>query len=153
MERIGGDVRRELGRFGPAGGIAEVVAAWPEAVGDSIAANAWPARLGRDGTLHVSVSSSPWAFELAQLEPEISARLAHALGEDEPRRLRFAPGPLPETGGGNVRKEDELPRRPTAGERETAAKIAAPVRNSELRELIARAAAASLARAPSDRPL
>src|SRR5262245_64228587 len=133
--------------------MAEVVAVWPEVVGDSIATNAWPARVARDGTLHVSVSSSPWAFELAQLEPEISARLAHALGEDKPRRLRFAPGPLPESGARNVRKEEELQRRPTAEDLEAAAKIAAPVRNSELRELIARAAAASLARASSDRSL
>ena len=45
MERIGSDVRSELSRFGPAGGMAEVVAAWPGVVGDSIAANSWPARL------------------------------------------------------------------------------------------------------------
>ena len=153
MEQIGGDVRNELARFGPAGGMAEIVAAWPEVVGDSIAANAWPARLARDGTLHVSVSSSPWAFELAQLEPEISARLAHALGEDRPRRLRFAPGPVPEKGAENVRKEQELPPGPSAEDRAEAAKIAAPVRDSELRELISRAAAASLARASSDRLL
>jgi hypothetical protein len=153
MERIGRNVRSELGRFGPAGGMAEIVAAWVTVVGDSIAANSWPARLARDGTLHVSVSSSPWAFELAQLEPEIAARLAHALGEDRPRRLRFAPGPLPESGAGNVRKEGRISPRPSADDQAAAAKIAAPVRDSELRELISRAAAASLARASSDRPL
>ena len=119
----------------------------------SIAVNSWPARLGRDGTLHVTVSSSPWAFELAQLEPEIAARLAHALGEDEPRRLRFAPGPLPEPSIEKVRKEGRVSPRPSAEERAAAANIAAPVADSELRELIARAAAASLARASSDRPL
>jgi hypothetical protein len=153
MERIGGDVRSELSRFGPAGGMAEVVAAWPKVVGGSIAANAWPARISRDGTLHVSVSSSAWAFELAQLEPEIAARLAYELGEDGARRLRFAPGPLPEASTGNVRKNETLPRGPSAEERALAAKIAAPVRDSELRELISRAAAASLLRASSDRPL
>jgi hypothetical protein len=153
MERIGRGVQSELARFGPAGGMAEVVAAWPAVVGDSIAANAWPARLGRDGTLHVSVSSSPWAFELAQLEPEISARLAHALGEDEPRRLRFAPGPLPEVSADNVRKQEQFSPVPSPEDRARAAKIAAPVGNPELRELIARAAAASLARASSDRTL
>ena len=153
MERIQRDVQAELSRFGPAGGMAEIVAAWPGVVGGSIAANAWPARLARDGTLHVSVSSSPWAFELAQLEPEIAARLAHALGEEQPRRLRFAPGPVPETGAENVRKEEKLSPRPTDEDRAEAAKIAAPVRDLELRELISRAAAASLARASSDRPL
>ena len=153
MERIGGDVQAELARFGTTGGMAEVVAAWPAVVGDSIAANAWPARFARDGTLHVAVSSSAWAFELAQLEPEIAARLAHSLGEDAVRRLRFAPGPLPEASAENVRKEERLLRRPSAEERAEAAKIAAPVRDSELRELISRAAAASLAKASSDRPL
>jgi hypothetical protein len=153
MERIGRDVKGELARFGPAGGMAEIVAAWPAVVGDSIATNAWPARLSRDGTLHVSVSSSPWAFELAQLEPEIAARLAHALGEDLPRRLRFAPGPLPESGGRNVRKEERVSPPPSDADRAKAAKIAAPVQDSELRELISRAAAASLARASSDRSL
>jgi len=153
VERIGRDVRSELSRFGPAGGMAEVVAAWPAVVGDSIAANSWPARLGRDGTLHVTVSSSPWAFELAQLEPEIAARLAHALGEAQPRRLRFAPGPLPETSAQNVRKEGRVSPTPSAADRSRAAKIAAQVDDSELRELISRAAAASLARASSDRSL
>ena len=153
MERIGRDVRSELSRFGPAGGIADIVTAWPGVVGDSIAANAWPARVGRDGTLHVAVSSSPWAFELAQLEPEIAARLSQALGEAEPRRLRFAPGPLPEVGAENVRKEEQFSPVPSPEQQALAAKIAAPVRDSELRELVSRAAAASLARASSDRPL
>ena len=153
MERIGKEVRGELARFGPAGGMADVVAAWPGVVGDSIAANAWPARFARDGTLHVSVSSSAWAFELAQLEPEIAARLAHELGEDRARRLRFAPGPVPEVSAENVRKEERLSPQPSAEDCAEAAKIAAPVRNSELRELISRAAAASLARASTDRTL
>jgi hypothetical protein len=153
MERIGKEVKTEMARFGPEGGMAEVVAVWPGVVGDSIAANSWPARFSRDGTLHVTVSSSLWAFELAQLEPEIAARLAHALGEAAPRRLRFAPGPLPEPSPQNVRKEGTVPPRPSDEELSAAAKIAAPVADSELRELVARAAAASLARASSDRPL
>ena len=153
MERIAKDVQAELSRFGPAGGMAEIVAAWPGAVGDSIAANACPARVARDGTLHVAVSSSPWAFELTQLEPEIAGRLADALGEDRPRRLRFAPGPLPESRAENVRKEEQFSPAPSPEHEALAAKIAAPVQDSELRELISRAAAASLARASSDRSL
>ena len=153
MKRIGGEVRRELGRFGPATGMAEVVAAWPSVVGDVIARNAWPARFARDGTLHVSVSSSPWAFELAQLEPEIAARLAHVLGEETPRRLRFAPGNLPEPSAETVSKEEKDLPRPSAADRAVAAKIAAPVGDEELRKLVARAAAASLARASAGRSL
>lgn len=153
MERIGKDVAGELGRFGPAGGMAQLVEAWPAVVGPEIARNAWPARFARDGTLHVSVSSSAWAFELAQLEPEIAPRLAHALGETTVRRMRFAPGNVPDSGVENVRKERQNTPRPSDEDRAAAAKIAAPVRDSELRELISRAAAASLARASSDRPL
>ena len=66
-EPIGEEVRRELGRFGPGGAMAEIVAAWPVAVAAAIAANAWPARIARDGTLHVATSSSAWAFELTHL--------------------------------------------------------------------------------------
>ena len=74
-ERIGDDVRRELARFGPAAGMTEIVRAWPGAMGDQIMRNAWPARLARDGKLHVATSSSAWAFELAQLESKLLARL------------------------------------------------------------------------------
>ena len=57
MERIEKDVRGELARFGPPGGMPEVLEVWPEAVGDVVAANAWPARIARDGTLQVNTSS------------------------------------------------------------------------------------------------
>ncbi len=79
MERIGDDVTRELGRLGPGGGMAAIVKAWPRAVGPAIAENAWPARVARDGTLHVATSSSVWAFELLQLERELLERLAGEL--------------------------------------------------------------------------
>src|SRR5205085_3451126 len=88
MERIGGEVRRELARFGPSAGMTEIVAAWPQAVGEAIAQNAWPARLGRDGTLHVHAADAIWAFELGQRSQEIAERVGV-------ERIRFAPGPLP----------------------------------------------------------
>src|ERR671914_1745239 len=105
MEPLGEDVRRELARFGPQAGLGEVVAAWPEAVGPGIAANAWPARISRDGTLHVATSSSAWAFELTQLEGEIRKRLSDAAGDAAPTRLRFAVGHIPETGSDPETKE------------------------------------------------
>ena len=83
-ERIGQDVKRELDRFGPAGAIADVVDVWPTAVGDSITRNAWPARIARDGTLHVSTSSSAWAFELGLLVPDLRERIAERLGDSAP---------------------------------------------------------------------
>src|ERR687898_2116943 len=102
MEPLGADFRRELARFGPQAGLGEVVAAWPAAVGPGIAANAWPARIARDGTLHVATSSSAWAFELTQLEATVRERLSERLGKAAPAALRFAPGRLPEPGAADV---------------------------------------------------
>ena len=154
MEPIGGEVRGELGRFGPALGLAEVVAAWPEAVGPAIARNAWPARLARDGTLHVATSSSTWAFELTQLGGEIRARLAERLPDAVPGILRFAPGPVPEPGSDPVTGVERSVPTPSRALREEAQRIAEPIADPGLREAVARAAAASLAAAagePSDR--
>ena len=150
-ERIGDDVARELRRLGPAGGMADVVAAWPLAVGDAIARNAWPARVARDGTLHVATTSAAWAFELAQLAPTIAERLGEVLGSLSPARLRFAPGRVPEPSA-PVNASDEIPAiAATPDERALAERLVAGAGNVELRTLIARAAAASLARRPSDR--
>jgi len=67
----------------------ELLERWPEAVGSAIARNAWPARIAKDGTVHVNTADSIWAFELGQRSAEISERLGVP-------KLRFAPGPLPE---------------------------------------------------------
>jgi predicted nucleic acid-binding Zn ribbon protein len=146
-DRIGDDVRRELARFGPAEGMSEIVRAWPEAVGDQIARNAWPARLARDRTLHVATSSSAWAFELAQLEPKLRERLEEALGETAPAALRFAPGKLPERSWEEMESPSRRAREPTNEERELAAALAAGIEDENLRKVVAKAALASLARA------
>ncbi len=114
-ELIGDDVRRELSRFGPAAGMAEVLAAWPAAVGEGIAKNAWPARVGRDGTLHVAVTSSAWAFELGAHAPEILGRLQDALGAEAPAALRFTPGPVPEVDLGEAEQAPPAVPKPTHG--------------------------------------
>jgi hypothetical protein len=153
MKRIESDVRRELDRFGPAGSIGRLVETWPVAVGDSIARNAWPARVARDGTLHVATSSSAWAFELAQLTPTILDRLRELAGEASPKRLRFAPGPLPEASTPEGSQARERPPEPSPEARAQAERIAASVSDEELRELVARAAAASLSQRIGDRPI
>lgn len=147
-ERLGDDVRRELDRFGPQGAIAAVVAAWPDAVGDSIARNAWPARIARDGTLHVATSSSAWAFELGLLEAELRGRLAEQLREKAPIRLRFAPGRLPESAAPEPGEAGE--RRPeiTAQHRQAGEELSATISDENLRKIVAKAAAASLAKRP-----
>jgi hypothetical protein len=142
LKRIGDDIRQELGRFGPVGAMAEIVEAWPAAVGDSIARNAWPARVSRDGTLHVATSSSAWAFELGLLEADIRGRLEAALGADTPERLRFAPGRLPEPLAEEKSATPAL--EPTVEHRRQADHIAAVIEDEKLRKIVAKAAAASL---------
>ena len=150
MERLGEEIRRELGRFGPQGGMPEVVEAWPEAVGEIVAANAWPARIARDGTLHVNTSSSSWAFELGQLAAEIAGKLAGAVGEKAPRELRFAVGHLPEP----ATPEDDEARtqvpEPTAEALEAAARMAAEIEDEDLRKKVEKAVALGLSKPQSD---
>jgi hypothetical protein len=144
MERIGSEISRELRRHGPQAGMAELVAAWPDAVGPEIARNAWPARIARDGTVHVATADAIWAFELGHRAAEIAARLRES-GLGVPK-LRFAPGPLPEPA---VEAEESRPRaafEPSAEDVERAAALTATVGDEELRARIARAAALSLAR-------
>jgi hypothetical protein len=153
-DTIGANVRKELDRFGGpgAGAMPDLVAQWPDVVGPAIAGNAWPARIAKDGTLHVSVSSSVWAFELTQLEVTIRSRLEKNLGRDAPKRLRFAVGRLPEAGPAReVESASRTVPKVSAAHRAAAAEIAAPIEYEGLREAVARAAAASLARHPSDR--
>jgi hypothetical protein len=153
MERIGDDVRLVLRRFGPAEDMGEVVRAWPRAVGEAIAHNAWPARIARDGTLHVATSSSAWAFELAHLEADVRSRLSSTLGKRAPKRLRFAPGRLPERGAESVSRRRDEPPPPSEEALAQAARLAAGITDEELRALVARAAAASLSKPGSGRPL
>jgi len=157
MERLDAQIRAELGRFGPGdsargGELTAIVRAWPAAVGEENARRAWPARLGRDGTLVVHAADSVWAFQLAMLAGEILERLGSALAEAAPAALRFVPGPVPSgpagPAAGHVSKPPEVRPEDTA----KGAKIAASIEDEELREIVARTAAASLARARSDRP-
>jgi hypothetical protein len=152
LEPIGDVVRRELGRFGRGEAIAEIVEVWPEAVGESIARNAWPARIARDGTLHVATSSSTWAFELGLLEPDIRKRLAAVLEKGAPVSLRFAPGRLPEASLEATEKRPASPVEPTSAEQLEGERMAEAIDDQNLRKVVARAAAASLARAARPPP-
>jgi hypothetical protein len=151
MEPIGPEVRRELRRFGGAEGMSDLVTAWPKAVGETVAANAWPARLARDGTLHVNAGSSTWAFELQQLEAEIAGRLREVLGKAAPERLRFAPGPLPELAVEASEASKKAPPEPTLEQARAAHDLAAPIASEELRKSVEKAARMSLAAAADDR--
>jgi hypothetical protein len=116
--------------------MSDTVAAWPDAVGAEIARHAWPARFQRDGTLIVHARDAIWAFELGHRAAEISPRLPGSPA------LKFVPGPLPEPAA-----EEPAPTPPAATleEQRQAAEWAASIEDEELREAVARAAAASLA--------
>jgi predicted nucleic acid-binding Zn ribbon protein len=153
MERLGDDARRLLAAAGAPGAdrLAAITAVWRAAVGDAIARSAWPRRLARDGTLHVATTSSTWAFELDRLSGEILTRLREALpGDGTPDALRFAPGPVPDP-------SEEPPERlsaavePSPEARAAAGRLALPIEDPELRQLVSRAAAASLERTRSGR--
>jgi Dna[CI] antecedent DciA-like protein len=121
--------------------MAELLERWPPAVGVEIARFAWPARIARDGTVHVNAADSIWAFELGRRSAEIAARLGVA-------RLRFAPGPLPELAAETDVRETV---RPGPEDEARAAGIAARIEDTNLRETVQKAVAFGLARAAADR--
>ena len=151
MRKLGDEVSRELGRFGAAEGMTRVVDAWPGAVGPTIARNAWPARIARDGTLHVATSSSSWAFELAQLEADVVRRLRAAAGAPRPRRRRCAAGPPPAPAPARAGPPVWAAPRPRPEDVERAAALTVGIEDEELRAAVAKAAAQSLLRAGDDR--
>jgi len=124
-------------------GLAELVERWPEVAGPAIARNAWPARIARDGTLHVATADSIWAFELGHRGAEIAERLGVP-------KVRFAPGPLPSHEA--TAAPDAAPS-PGPEELRRAAEIAAAVEDENLRESVQKAVSLSLARRASDRPV
>jgi hypothetical protein len=151
MERLDGSVRRALRSSGvpDAGLLAQVTRAWPEAVGPAVARAAWPQRLGRDGTLHVTTVSSTWAFELGRMEAEVRAKLAASLGDATPPAIRFATGLVPSPPADDERVPEPLA--PTPDERSAAAALAAEIEDPKLRAAVREAVAASLARGRGDR--
>jgi hypothetical protein len=115
--------------------MAELVDRWPDAVGNGIARNAWPARIARDGTLHVNTADSVWSFELGQRDAEIAGKLGVP-------RVRFAPGPLPEPDPEPAESRVEV----SPQDAERARAIASTIEDQNLRESVQKAVSLSLAR-------
>ena len=155
MERIGNEVEQVLKRGGSRDAVplAAITSAWPEAVGEAVARQAWPLRIARDGTLHIATTSATWAFELDRMAADILERLASRLEDAAPAKLRFSVGPVPEPGTPAKRAlatSSNTPK-PTQQEVADADAAAAMIDDPDLRKLVARAARASLAKARSDR--
>ena len=145
MDQIAEQIRAELSRVGADSGAAgDAVTAWPSAVGEEIARNAWPARTQPDGTLVVHVRDAIWGFELTQRAGEISDRLPGR------PRLRFTPGPLPET---TAEPLAPAPVEVSPEHAREAAELTAGIVDPDLRESVAKAIKVALARAPHDRPV
>ncbi|MBA2332780.1 MAG: DUF721 domain-containing protein [Actinobacteria bacterium] len=156
MDRLDGQIRRELRRFGPAdsksgGEMVAIVRAWPGVVGAENARRAWPARLTREGALIVHATDSVWAFQLGMLAGPILEQLSAELGELAPAALRFVPGPVPAAAPEPARERAPTTPEIRSEDVELGARLAASIEDNELRSLVARAAAASLARARADR--
>jgi Dna[CI] antecedent, DciA len=144
VEPVGEQIRAELSRVGADSGAGDAITAWPAAVGEEIARHAWPARTQPDGTLVVHVRDAIWGFELTQRATEISERLPGR------PRLRFTPGPLPDT----ATEPSPAPRVEASPEQaREAAEIAAEIEDPELRESVAKVIKVALARARNDRPV
>jgi hypothetical protein len=143
VERLSDSVRSELGRFGPNADLTGIADRWTEAVGDAISRNAWPSRIGRDGTLHVNTADSVWSFELAHRAAEIAARLGVSA-------IRFAPGPL---AGSSVSEPLPAPVEPTPDDLQQAAGIASAIEDENLRKTVEKVVALSLATGRSGRAL
>ena len=112
-------------------------------MGPAVARNAWPARIARDGTLHVATADSVWAFELGQRGPEIAQRLGVP-------KVRFAPGPLPSA---QATEQPAAVVSPTPEDERRAAEIAAAIDDENLRESVQKAVSLSLARGRDTRAI
>ena len=81
-------LRTALERAAPKTPLAALQAAWPEVVGERIAAVAAPVS-ERGGEVTVSCTDSVWAQELDLMQGELLERLRARLGEHAPQTLRF----------------------------------------------------------------
>jgi predicted nucleic acid-binding Zn ribbon protein len=95
---IGAALEAAVGAARPAGLLAAVQSAWPDAAGPVLSAAATPLA-EREGTVTVHCESAVWAQELEMLGPDLvgrlNERLASLAGGAEPgrvERLRFVVG-------------------------------------------------------------
>jgi len=93
--QVGLAVDRIRDQLAPETLLADVQRAWPEAVGEAIAAEAQPTA-ERGGALTVSCSASVWAQELDLMAPEILERLNAVLRAGRIERLRCVTLPVRE---------------------------------------------------------
>jgi hypothetical protein len=121
--------------------VAAIARRWPEAVGEAIAREAWPARLTPDGELVVHASGAVWASELSLLARQLQGRL-EAVGVVPAPTLRFTVGAVPRRRGPDAEQTPKTaPPNDLRADRWTAG-----IRDPELREAVSLAARSWLRR-------
>lgn len=80
--RLGFSIDRVAPDIAPATPLARIQAAWADAAGDQVAANAAPVAL-RDEVLIVACSTSAWAQELEMMQVALARALADRLPEED----------------------------------------------------------------------
>ena len=138
--------RRAGGGSGAGAPTAAAALAWPDVVGRAAADHSVPVRRSRAGVLTIACSSASWAHELSARRAELAARLAERCPDAGVSTLRFAvadhavrPPPPPP-------RAAPPPAVPSPAERDAATAATTGIGEPALRELVARAAAASAAR-------
>jgi hypothetical protein len=138
--------RRAGGSPGAGAEAAAAALAWPDVVGRAAADHSVPVRRSRAGVLTVACSSASWAHELSARRSELAARLAERCPEAAAASLRFAVADHALRPAGPPPAAPPPRPHPSAAERAAGAAAAAEVGDPALRDLVARAAAASAAR-------
>lgn len=77
-----------LQQVAPKTQLAAIQVAWPNAVGEHMAANTVPVS-ERDGMLTVECAEAVWAQELDLMQETLLERLQERLGDQAPKSLRF----------------------------------------------------------------
>jgi hypothetical protein len=114
-------------------------------VGAAAAAHSTPLRRTRAGVLTVACSDAAWAHELRMRGHELLPRLAEACPGAEVAGLRFVVADHVAREETPAAAPPPVPPAPTEAQRAAARAAAADLGDERLRDLIARAAAASAA--------
>ena len=121
---------------------------WSRSLPARIQKNAHPIKIRRDELL-VHASTSAWANELALMHDDFLNGLRQKLPGSPVRRIRFRVGPLPSPDPPRAKAPVAPPVKPTEGTEEVARELAR-LRDDDVRDAVAAAAAQVLARRQLD---
>lgn len=138
--------RRRSGAPASGGAVGRLAAAWPTVVGAPVAAHSVPVRCTRAGVLSVACSDAGWAHELSARRDDLLAKLVEACPGAGLTGIRFAVADHAFGGAAPATAAPPLAPTPTRADRAVGDAIAEGLSDPRVRELVARAAAASAAR-------